>query len=58
MFLPSVQVIVFDDFGAEEGVREAVAVFQERGALRPIAELGRQPPWYFLKITLLFNDLF
>ena len=57
MFLPSVQVIVFDDFGAEEGVREAVAVFQERGALRPIAELGRQPPWYFLKIKL-FNDLF
>eukprot|EP00746_Dinoflagellata_sp_MGD_P167152 gnl/MRDRNA2_/MRDRNA2_97549_c0_seq1.p1 gnl/MRDRNA2_/MRDRNA2_97549_c0~~gnl/MRDRNA2_/MRDRNA2_97549_c0_seq1.p1 ORF type:complete len:281 (+),score=54.86 gnl/MRDRNA2_/MRDRNA2_97549_c0_seq1:90-845(+) len=43
--IPTVGLIVFDDYGAEEGVRQAVVEYVDRGLLRPVVYLGEQPGW-------------
>merc|ERR1719174_1302606 len=46
--MPSVSLIIFDDYGAEEGVRIAVHSFVSRGLLKPVAILGEKggaAPW-------------
>lgn len=45
---PTVSLIVFDDYGAETGVRDAVHAFVSRGLLKPVAYLGEKggsKPW-------------
>jgi len=45
--IPTVSLIIFDDYGAEEGVRRAVQQFVSAGRLRPVALLGEgaEGPW-------------
>merc|ERR1712232_1543040 len=47
--LPAVSLIVFDDYGAEDGVRMAVQRYVAQGLLRPAAYLGQKgdavKPW-------------
>ncbi|CAE7531901.1 tas [Symbiodinium natans] len=45
--IPTVGLIIFDDYGAEEGVRLAVQQFVLAGRLRPVALLGEgaEGPW-------------
>lgn len=43
--LPSVSYVIFDDYGAEHGVRAAVHEAVTRGQLRPVRAMGEPGPW-------------
>jgi SAM-dependent methyltransferase len=43
--IPTVGLIIFDDYGAETGVMSAVHAFVGKGILRPVSILGEKGTW-------------
>eukprot|EP00933_Yihiella_yeosuensis_P027650 TRINITY_DN21551_c0_g1_i1.p1 TRINITY_DN21551_c0_g1~~TRINITY_DN21551_c0_g1_i1.p1 ORF type:complete len:323 (-),score=50.68 TRINITY_DN21551_c0_g1_i1:99-947(-) len=46
-FGSTLRYLIFDDYATDEGVKEAVAEFTQKGQLKIVGGVGQRPPWSY-----------